>query len=265
MIFNWNYYNFGPTSEQCKSELDIVNAKILTNAKIYNSINYISTPVFPVSNPLTSLPKRLPAKWQEYFEERAGIREHDGGQSRQEAEQAALLDTIHRMKADALSATAVPAALPGRQTEKVEGNVVTKPEETLGYPETYFKDNPILPELLRPWTKQPRNWDADTQELADWVQTLRPEDLPSVPFALRPGEKVANADVFLEHLQDAAAYGPDHPRNVVGVLKEDLKILKRVMDRGGPDVTRNNTVTSFILCGSPTDEEATTGNSNYGD
>ena len=79
-----------------------------------------------------------------------------------------------------------------------------------------------------------RSWDAKTQELADWVQMLRAEDLPPVPLALRPGERVINATLFLEQLQSAAAYGPNHPRNWKGALKEDLKLLKKIIDQGEP-------------------------------
>ena len=39
----------------------------------------------------------LPTCWREYYEERAAIREHDGGQSRVEAERNALRETREAM------------------------------------------------------------------------------------------------------------------------------------------------------------------------
>lgn len=39
-----------------------------------------------------------PEQWRERFEERAAIREYDGGQSREMAEEAALAETRERMR-----------------------------------------------------------------------------------------------------------------------------------------------------------------------
>lgn len=43
-------------------------------------------------------PERLPAAWREWYEERAAIREHDGGEPREHAEAAALAETLAAMK-----------------------------------------------------------------------------------------------------------------------------------------------------------------------
>jgi hypothetical protein len=43
-------------------------------------------------------PDDLPPKWREHFEERAAIREHDGGQAREHAEAEALAETLQAMK-----------------------------------------------------------------------------------------------------------------------------------------------------------------------
>lgn len=43
--------------------------------------------------------RQLPEDWQVLFDERAAIREYDGGMTRQEAERFALVDVIEAMKA----------------------------------------------------------------------------------------------------------------------------------------------------------------------
>lgn len=43
-------------------------------------------------------PERLPPSWREYFEERAAVREFDGGQTREHAEAEALRETIAAMR-----------------------------------------------------------------------------------------------------------------------------------------------------------------------
>lgn len=44
-------------------------------------------------------PDDLPERWREWYEERAAIREHDGGQAREHAEAEALKETIAAMRA----------------------------------------------------------------------------------------------------------------------------------------------------------------------
>ena len=46
-----------------------------------------------------SLPFAADARWRDYFEERAAIREHDGGASRADAEAGALDDCVQRWRA----------------------------------------------------------------------------------------------------------------------------------------------------------------------
>ena len=40
----------------------------------------------------------LPADWREWYEERAAVREYDGGQAREHAEAEALRETIDAMR-----------------------------------------------------------------------------------------------------------------------------------------------------------------------
>jgi len=44
-------------------------------------------------------PDDLPESWREWFEERAAIREYDGGQTREHAEAEALRETMNAMQA----------------------------------------------------------------------------------------------------------------------------------------------------------------------
>jgi hypothetical protein len=44
-------------------------------------------------------PDHLPEFWRDHYEERAAIREHDGGQAREHAEAEALRETIRAMEA----------------------------------------------------------------------------------------------------------------------------------------------------------------------
>lgn len=46
-------------------------------------------------------PTHLPPDWREAYEERAAIREYDGGQTRADAEREALAEVIRLMAADA--------------------------------------------------------------------------------------------------------------------------------------------------------------------
>ena len=48
-------------------------------------------------------PNDLPEHWREFYEERAAIREYDGGQAREHAEAEALTETIAAMRAAAES------------------------------------------------------------------------------------------------------------------------------------------------------------------
>ena len=50
---------------------------------------------------LVKTPEDLPTDWRICFEERAAIREYLGGQPRQEAEEAALAETVAQMEASA--------------------------------------------------------------------------------------------------------------------------------------------------------------------
>ncbi len=44
-------------------------------------------------------PEDLPEPWRELYEERAAIREYDGGQAREHAEAEALREVVERMRA----------------------------------------------------------------------------------------------------------------------------------------------------------------------
>ena len=50
-----------------------------------------------LANPRWQTPDDLPDDYRELYEERAAIREYEGGQSREGAEQAALVEVIARM------------------------------------------------------------------------------------------------------------------------------------------------------------------------
>lgn len=43
-------------------------------------------------------PDDLPAYWREHYEERAAVREYDGGQAREHAEAEALRETLEAMR-----------------------------------------------------------------------------------------------------------------------------------------------------------------------
>ena len=45
------------------------------------------------------IPHDLPGAWREWYEERAAIREYDGGQAREHAEAEALQETVDAMRA----------------------------------------------------------------------------------------------------------------------------------------------------------------------
>jgi len=45
------------------------------------------------------IPDDLPEPWREWYEERAAIREYDGGQAREHAEAEALKETLDAMRA----------------------------------------------------------------------------------------------------------------------------------------------------------------------
>ena len=44
-------------------------------------------------------PRQLPDKWRDFCEERAAIREYDGGETREHAEAEALRETLNRIQA----------------------------------------------------------------------------------------------------------------------------------------------------------------------
>lgn len=57
-------------------------------------------------------PADLPAYWREHYEERAAIREYEGGQSRDQAEAEALRETIDLMKAAGEQGTPAHSSTP---------------------------------------------------------------------------------------------------------------------------------------------------------
>jgi len=66
------------------------------------------TPTQPTADSLT--PADLPEPWRELYEERAAIREFDGGQAREHAEAEALRETVAAMRAAEREAATGPAS-----------------------------------------------------------------------------------------------------------------------------------------------------------
>jgi hypothetical protein len=58
------------------------------------------TPSASQSPPAMSGPDDLPADWRALFEERAAIMEYDGGLLREQAESAAMAETVRLMQAE---------------------------------------------------------------------------------------------------------------------------------------------------------------------
>jgi hypothetical protein len=57
----------------------------------------------PTADPLAGIrsPDDLPPYWREHYEERAAVREYDGGQVREHAEAEALRETVDEMRRQA--------------------------------------------------------------------------------------------------------------------------------------------------------------------
>jgi len=83
-------------------------------------------------------------------------------------------------------------------------------------------------------------------ELADFALLLTADELPAVPFTLRPGVTVLNAGRFLTWLQADIRRGPLGPRARYGALQGDLRRLVDIVfsppgpsrfgcDRGGAE------------------------------
>ncbi len=59
----------------------------------------VATAVPDLLSPAVAGPDDLPAEWRCEFEERAAVREYDGGQAREHAEAEALAEILARMRA----------------------------------------------------------------------------------------------------------------------------------------------------------------------
>lgn len=53
---------------------------------------------------MTISPDTLPERWRELYEERAAIREYDGGQTREHAEAEAMIEIVAAMRREASKA-----------------------------------------------------------------------------------------------------------------------------------------------------------------
>lgn len=71
---------------------------------------------------------------------------------------------------------------------------------------------------------------ADDQALYDWIIGLRVEQLPEVPFNLYQGVRVTGGEVFLKSLQQQAARGVNEARARNGVLQDDIRQLKKIIE-----------------------------------
>jgi hypothetical protein len=71
----------------------------------------------------------LPEYWREHYEERAAIREYEGGQSREQAEAEALRETIDMMNADKERAVPPSSGGPGMLVTPAKPNASRTPGE----------------------------------------------------------------------------------------------------------------------------------------
>lgn len=59
--------------------------------------------------------------------------------------------------------------------------------------------------------------------LFEWIQTVRPEQLPEAPFSTAPGQTVCDGAGWLRAVQRDAILGNESPRARWGALQEDLR------------------------------------------
>ena len=71
---------------------------------------------------------------------------------------------------------------------------------------------------------------ADFVNLFEWIQTVKPEDLPRAPFGFHKERYVVNVEKFLNSIK-LEAY-PGSPRAKYGTLQKDLRRLFEICNSG---------------------------------
>ncbi len=84
MAFDWSRWTTSPPSEQAKDSAEALGNDPVTATQG----GYLA-------------PADMPESWRELYEERAAIREYDGGQAREHAEAEALREILAMMQDDA--------------------------------------------------------------------------------------------------------------------------------------------------------------------
>lgn len=73
----------------------------------------------------------------------------------------------------------------------------------------------------------PKEWTEEDKELIEWFLTLPESSYPKTPFFLRPGVRVVD---FFTSLKEEIARGPEMARARNGVLQDDIKDLRKVVE-----------------------------------
>lgn len=73
-----------------------------------------------------------------------------------------------------------------------------------------------------------KEWSPEDTELVDWFLNLDRSKYPQTPFELKPGERIVD---FFTSLREEIGRGPNQYRARYGVLQEELRCLKRVIER----------------------------------
>lgn len=73
----------------------------------------------------------------------------------------------------------------------------------------------------------PKEWSKEDKELIDWFLALPQSDYPKTPFYLRPGVRIID---FFTVLKEEIARGPEWIRAKNGVLQDDIKDLRKVVE-----------------------------------
>ena len=77
---------------------------------------------------------------------------------------------------------------------------------------------------------EPAEWSPETAALIEWFGANR-DRLPTAPFSLRPGTKVAKTDGFYRGLDQCIQAGPNSPRAKSGALQADLEALRQINEQ----------------------------------
>jgi len=73
-----------------------------------------------------------------------------------------------------------------------------------------------------------KEWSSNDKELIDWFLSLDPNLYPKTPFILKPGEQVID---FFSALKEEIRRGPNQYRARNGVLQDDIRCLKKIVER----------------------------------